>query len=430
MRRRIVLTTFGSLGDLHPYIAVALGLRERGHDAVIATSEIYRAKVEGEGLPFHPVRPDAAPLLNDPEVVRKSYDVRRGTEYIIREIALPNLEATYEDLLAAVRGADLVASHPLAYALPLAAEKLGVRWMSVALQPAVFLSTWDPPVIAAAPWLRALRRLGRLPYSAVFHLGLLRARSWAEPVVRLRAKLGLPPPRAHPLLAGMFSPFGTLAWFSRVLAAPQPDWPPHTRITGFPFYDKEAPDSALDPGLARFLDSGEPPIVFTLGSSAVMQAGSFYSESLAAVEALGARAVLLLGPHPQNRPAARLPESVFAAAYAPYSALLPRASAIVHQGGVGTTAQALRAGRPMLVVPFSHDQPDNAERVRRLGVARVLARNSYRADAAAGELRRILGDPAYARSAAAIGARVRAEDGVKEACDALELSFPSSTRAG
>jgi len=141
--------------------------------------------------------------------------------------------------------------------------------------------------------------------------------------------------------------------------------------------------------LTQFLDSGPAPIVFTLGSSAVMVAGDFYVESAAAAAELGRRAVMLVGRDPRNLPARTLPAGVIMAEYAPFSELFPRAAAIVHQGGTGTTAQALAIGTPPCwLVPFAHDQPDNAARVVRMGVARQIGRSQYRAGRVAAELRK------------------------------------------
>jgi UDP:flavonoid glycosyltransferase YjiC (YdhE family) len=173
------------------------------------------------------------------------------------------------------------------------------------------------------------------------------------------------------------------------------------------------------PPKPRFLDAGPPPLVFTLGSSAVVDAGPFYDHSVAAARLLGRRAVLLVGNDPRNQPAA-LPDGIVAFAYAPYSDLFPRAAAVVHQGGIGTTAQAMRSGRPMLVMPYAHDQPDNAERVKRLGIARTIGRHRYTPARAAAELRHLLDNPLYRQRAAAVGEQVRQEDGVRAACDALE----------
>jgi len=176
----------------------------------------------------------------------------------------------------------------------------------------------------------------------------------------------------------------------------------------------------MAPKLELFLQGGPPPIVFTLGSAAVLDAGDFYEQSALAAEQLGERAVLLVGDDPRNLPGHRVPESICIVEYAPYSRLFPRASLIVHQGGVGTTAQALRAGKPMLVMPYSHDQPDNARRVRRLGIAKVIQRHRYRADTAAGLIGEMLAEPKYRERAAVIGAQVCAENGLREAGDALE----------
>jgi UDP:flavonoid glycosyltransferase YjiC (YdhE family) len=413
--RRIVLATFGSFGDLHPYIALALGLRARGHDPILATHEIYRGKIEGLGLGFRAVRPNIDPGA-DAELIRKVMDLRKGPKVVIG-LFMDALRDSYEDTLAAVEGADLLVAHPLTFTARLVAETSGVRWASTILAPMGFLSVYDPPVIPTALFLTRFRPLGPLIYRPVFHMARRVARDWGRPWPQFRAELGLPP-ADDPLFEGQHSPDLVLALFSRHFATPQPDWPPQTVVTGFPFYDRDG-EAGLSPELARFLDAGPPPIVFTLGTSAVLTAGRFYEESAEAARRLGRRAVLLVGKGTDNRPAG-LSGEIAAFDYAPYSELLPRAAAIVHQGGVGTTAQALRSGRPMLVVPFAHDQPDNADRAARLGVARVIPSARYTAGRAARELSRILDDPSVEAKAAEVGTKVQAEDGVGTACDALE----------
>jgi UDP:flavonoid glycosyltransferase YjiC (YdhE family) len=161
-------------------------------------------------------------------------------------------------------------------------------------------------------------------------------------------------------------------------------------------------------------------VVFTLGSAAVLTAGQFYEFSARAAMKLGVRAVLLIGSDPRNRPRQTLPETICVAEYAPYSKLFPRAALVVHQGGVGTTAQCLRAGKPMLIMPYSHDQPDNARRVRRLKVARVIQRAHYTPMRVARKLRAMMAEPMFARRAELVAQRLEHEDGVRSACDALE----------
>ena len=422
--RQIVITTFGSLGDLHPYLALALGLKARGHRVTIATSPVYRPKVESEGIGFHAVRPDLSP--DDTEMIRLVMDPKKGSERVIRQVILPHLRDSYEDLSAAAASADLLVTHPITYAGPLVAAKTGIRWVSSVLAPIAFLSKYDPSVLAPAPWLTKLYPLGMA--GVINKLGKFAVRSWSEPVRKLRAEIGLPP-GGDAIFEGQHSPRLVLAMFSRLLGEPQPDWPAHTLVTGFAFYDRLDKGMGIPPELAQFLDSGPPPIVFTLGSSAVMDAGDFYVQSAAAAAELGRRAVLLVGRDPRNLLARTLPPGVITAEYAPFSEIFPRAAAIVHQGGAGTTAQALRSGRPTLVVPFAHDQPDNAARVARLGVARQIGRPQYRAGRVAAELRTMLEDPGYEARAAEVGRRIRSEDGVAAACDAIEQQAVS-VRAG
>jgi UDP:flavonoid glycosyltransferase YjiC (YdhE family) len=417
-KQRVVLTTFGSLGDLHPYIAVALGLKARGHEAVIATSGYYRDKIEALGLGFRAVRPDHPDLDADPDLVRRLMDRRKGSECVIREFVVPALRETYEDTLAAAEGADLLVSHMLTFTAPLVAQKKGIPWASTFLQPLGFFSAYDPPVLPQAPFLTKLRFLGPTFHRALFWCARRSVRSWCEPWHRLRADVGLPPTSASPLFEGQHSPSLVLALFSKLLADKQPDWPRQTVITGFQFYDRDG-EGGMPPELLQFLDDGLPPLVFTLGTSAVHDAGPFYEHSVAAARLLGRRAVLLVGKDSRNRPAS-LPDGIVAFAYAPYSELFPRAAAVVHQGGIGTTAQAMRCGRPMLVMPYAHDQPDNAGRVTRLGIARTIARHRYTPDRAAAALRELLDDPAYSKRASQVGEQVRQEDGVQAACDALE----------
>jgi UDP:flavonoid glycosyltransferase YjiC (YdhE family) len=163
-------------------------------------------------------------------------------------------------------------------------------------------------------------------------------------------------------------------------------------------------------------------VVFTLGSSAVLQAGRFYTESIAAVGRLGCRAVLLAG---NNAVHESLPRDIMVVPYAPFSTIFPRASVIVHTAGIGTCGQALAAGRPLLVMPYGFDQPDNAARLERLGVARVIARNRYSAGRAARELERLRSHTTFPQRASEVARMVAGENGVRAACEAIERLLPA-----
>ena len=416
--RRIVLTVFGTLGDLHPFLAIALGLKTRGHQVVVASYGRYREQVEALGLAFHTVRPDLySQAESDPVLARQVMDQRRGLETVVRRL-MAQLRDSFDDLSVAARGADLLVSHAMTFATRLVAEVQGIRWASMLMAPCGFLSAHDPPVIGEAPYLTPMRSLGPGFHRTLYWLMRRVIRSWGEPWHRLRSELGLPP-AGEPVLDGQHSPELVLAHFSALLGAPQPDWPPQVRLTGFPFYDPPG-DSRLHPDLETFLNDGPPPIVFTLGSSAVLDPGPFYAESINAATLLGRRAVLLVGSDARGLSAGSLPEGVAAFAYAPFSELFPRSAAVVHQGGIGTVGLGMRAGVPMLIVPHAFDQPDNAARAARLGVARVIPRRRYTATRAAFELRRLLEGQDYAGKAAEVRRRVHDEDGVGAACDALE----------
>jgi UDP:flavonoid glycosyltransferase YjiC (YdhE family) len=418
--KRILLTTFGSFGDIHPYMALALELKSRGHSPVIATSEIYREKIDGAGIEFHSVRPDIQGP-DDPgteELLRKIMDPQGGAEFLFTELIGPFLREAYEDLASAAIGADLLVTHVITFTGPLLAQKTGMPWVSTVLAPVSLWSAHDPLVPPNMPWIAPFLRAAGVTVNRGV-LGLVRrlTRPWMKPVDTLRNEIGLPPGR-HPLFEGQHSPERVLALFSEVIGEKQPDWPAQTVVTGFPFYDKKD-ETPISPELLRFLDAGPPPIVFTLGSSAVFIADDFFHQSIAAVKKMGQRAVLLIGDS-RNMPKEPLPESVVAFDYAPYGELLPRASVIVHQGGVGTTAQALRAGRPMLVMPYNHDQPDNASRIARLGVGRTLSRSRYEAPRVMAELTELLDNEKYRKRATEIGEKVRGENGAGKACDEIE----------
>jgi len=417
---RIVFSTFGTFGDVNPLIALALELKRRGHTPVLAAPAMFREKIEPLSIEFTPVRPDQDP--NDKRMVEMIWDIKKGTERGLREFLFPAIRDSYQDLLEAVTargGADLLVTGELAYAGPIVADKTGIPWASYVLAPLSFFSGYDPPVLPPYPTLSKVPsivpRIGRL----VPRFARVVTRKWSEPLYALRRELGLPEGE-NPIFDAKHSPRLVLALFSRVLGDPQPDWPRNTLITGFAFYDGDAGKTDLAPQLERFLAAGPPPLVFTLGSAAVMAAGDFYEQSAGAVEQLGERAILLVGNEPHNRPSRALSEKICVGPYAPFSKIFPRASAIVHQGGVGTTAQALKAGRPMLVMPYSHDQPDNARRVRHLGVAKVIQRKNYIAEKAANKIRDLLEDATYGRRAAEVARVIALENGVATACDALE----------
>lgn len=410
--RKILLATLGSLGDLHPCLALAMALKQRGHIVTIASTPFYRKKVEGLGLQFHPMRPDWDPT--DPALIGQCEDLKTGPEILFRRMILPHLRDTYSDLLAAAKDADLMLAGELVFAAPLVAEKLNFRWASLILSPCSFFSAHDPSVIVTVPSLIHLRKAGWRVYRAGLDLAQFSTRHWWKPIRQLRRAEGLTPD-CEPMI-DKFSPDLVLVLFSRWFAQPQPDWPQQTTQPGFVYHDGSQSGTGLSSELADFLASGEPPVVFTLGSTAVSHPGSFYQVSVEAVRRLSARAVLI-GASPETT---LVSPTILSVPYAPYSQVFPRASVIVHQGGSGTTAQSLRAGRPTLFVPWGWDQPDNAARVARAGAALSLPKNRYSVPRAVEALERLRSNPAFATNAASAAALIEHEPGVTGAVDAIE----------
>jgi rhamnosyltransferase subunit B len=415
-RRRIVLSTLGSLGDLHPIIGLALGLQARGHDVVLATSDFYRDRIEAAGLRFSALRPLAEP--DDAAMLRLVFDPRKGVEYLLRTLLLPHIGDMYDDMSAATEGADFLISGEVVLAAPLIAEKRGLPWAAAILAPFSFFSIYDPPPFPFLPGAGVLTQAPPFIQRQLLSLGRFVTRRWGEPINALRRSLGLRITE-HPILLDRFSPLLNLAMFSNVLGPPQRDWPRNVVQSGFVFYDEAGTSNAP---LQAFLQSGPAPVTFTLGSAAVMDPGRFFEESAAAARLLGTRGLLLMGKNP---PPAHLSKDLFAADYAPYSGVFAQSACVVHQGGVGTTAQALRAGVPQLVMPYAFDQPDNASRVVRMGVGRSVSRQRYRADRVVEQLQ-ALGMPGFRERARQIGRRINAENGVSKACDAVERAIQST----
>jgi UDP:flavonoid glycosyltransferase YjiC (YdhE family) len=412
---KIVISTFGSLGDTHPKIALALELRKRGHEITFALMEAYREKIEMLGFRFVPMRPHFDP--ENRELARRVMDAKGGSQLLLKEILLPNVRPMYADLSAAVAGADCLITGEGIFAAKSVVEKTGVKWISTSLAPASFLSADDPFVPPTAQWLKHFRFLGSTFHSVMFGVVRGMVKSWLGEYRLFRRELGLDE-NHDPVFDGKFSGLLHLALFSKVLGKPQPDWHRPTLQAGFCFYDGQNDLGKMPAGLTEFLDAGEPPIVFTLGSAAVMDARDFFDESAKAARILSKRAVLLYGVF--NEPPKGLDETIVGFDYAPYSLVFPRAACVVHQGGVGTTAQVLRAGVPHLFMPYSHDQPDNAARCERIGVARVVSREDYTAETAVKNLRELLLNPSYQTNAAEASQIVRAEHGTQIACDAIE----------
>lgn len=410
-RKNIVIATIGSLGDLHPCLVLGRELLNRGCRVTIATTPYYKSKVESAGLCFRAMRPDWNPT--DARLIRSCENLRRGLEVLYRQMLLPELEHTYNDLLLAVEDADLLIAGELVYAAPLVAEKSGLPWVSLILSPFSFFSCIDPSFTANLPVLFHFRKAGPAVYKAALGLGKLAARHWSNPVRRLRRKERLRR-KCEPVFEDKFSPHLVLALFSQCFAPKQRDWPQQTLQPGF-LYQPDPPSAGAFREVNQFLSAGTPPLVFTQGSTAVHNPRDFYDISVEVAKRLGVRALLIgTGTLWENGA-----NDVLAVPYVAYSHVFPKASVIIHQGGSGTTGEALRAGRPMLVVPYGWDQPDNAYRIERLGAGLHLPRSKYTVETATAAVKRLLDNPQFSANSTKLASHIQRENAIGSAVYAI-----------
>lgn len=304
-----------------------------------------------------------------------------------------------------------------------AQEVLGLPAVSVHLQPAVFRSAFRPaktPPLPVAPWLPPWGN--RLTYWLADFLALDPA--MARPLNSFRAKFGLPPVERI-MNQWIHSPDRVVGLFPEWFAPPAPDWPPQTVLTGFPLYD-EADIAPVDAELEEFLKSGDAPVAFTAGS-AMKHGDRFFEEAVRACGILGCRG-LLLSRHADNIPA-NLPPGVRHVEYAPFSRVFPRCAAVVHHGGIGTSAQGLAAGVPQLAVPMAHDQFDNGARLKALGVAEVVPARRFSARRAADALRKAMDGP-HRNAGTTFRQRLSGTNAAAETAEIVEQTFQESHQAG
>lgn len=418
----VLLFALGSYGDVHPFIGIGLRLRERGHRVTIATNEYFKPLVHHAGFEFIQIGAahEYVTLAKDRDLwhpARSARAVFGGTARYLR----PMYELARD--FAASRNDAMIVASSLAIGARIAQDAHGVPLATVHLSPSLFQSVYELPELAGmdrvpkwAPVI-AKRMLWRIANGMMDSI-------IAPPLSALRGELGLTPVR-NVLRDYWHSPTLTIGLFPDWFGRPQPDWPAQLRLTGFPLYDE--PDvTPISAELEEFLNDGDPPIAFTPGS-AMWQAHRFFATSVDTCVRLKRRG-LLLTRHEEHLPR-KLPHGVIHIHYAPFSQLLPRCAALVHHGGIGTSAQALAAGVPQLVTPFTHDQPDNAARMKRLGVSEVLPASKYSADKAIPRLRTLLTRPAVARACARVKSRFVGVDALGQTCDLIETLAPRSTRS-
>ncbi|MCP8688547.1 nucleotide disphospho-sugar-binding domain-containing protein [Marinobacterium sedimentorum] len=393
----ILLVTIGTLGDVLPFLVIGRRLQQQGLNVTIATHEHYRGKAVAYGLAFEPI---AETDLQQFTAHEHAWHPELGVSVAVDKLLLPMIEPVFELTQRLALGRNvLTLAHPHALGARIAQDlhkfPLWTLYPSAWLFQSVHARQAYPRVRMSSPdahghtplrhrlldWL-ADRVLGKAELKPGILIGRKRplwerrfGRSLfkrvsddmlAKPVNNLRQRVGLPKIEGV-LTTWCHSPQKAVGLFPSWYAEPQIDWPKHHLLSGFVEARSSAP---LPEDLQAFLNDGDAPIVFTFGSEKLDNQAAFEAAA-SACRSLGMRAVFISADD-EDVPTEQRGD-IFFVRFAPFDALFQHVSCVVHHGGMGTASAALRAGIPQLLVPYSYDQPDNAVRLRGLGVGTTLA---------------------------------------------------------
>jgi rhamnosyltransferase subunit B len=420
---KVLLPTLGSAGDVHPFLAIGQAMQARGHDVEILTNPVFEGMVQRAGLQFYPIGTPQhyAEAIGSP----KLWHPIDGLGVLWRRMARQAVEPVYRRIShhaqqvqqwQASSGETLVVmAPPLLFGARLAHEKLSTPLVT-AYTAATMLRSCDNPLTMAhwrvPSWVPRAARAAAWRALDTFKL---------EPMVAadlqsIRQSLNLPALHQSVFGEWMHSPQAGVTLFPDWFAPAPADWPPQIKQAGFPLYDGDS-GAGLAPRLSQFLDDGEPPVVFTPGS-AMGHGRAFFEAAVQSCMALGQRGILLTHDASQLPP--DLPPGVQHFTYAAFGLLLARVRALVHHGGIGSCAQALRAGLPQLLTPMAFDQFDNAMRLEILGVGACLKKGNLHFGNMTSQLQALLASASVARACKEAATKIRKDDALVTICDVLE----------
>ncbi len=416
---RVRVLTVGSQGDVRPYVALGAGLQAAGHDVRLVAHPAFEDLVRGSGLDFAPVAGDPRDMADNRQLRALHDDGRNMVRWwrTFKGVDAPLMCQRLRDCWEACQDADVIVVSVLPYLLGYAiAEKLEVPLVRAFYFPVSPTGSYPADFVPA--WLPLGERLNLATYQMQRQVLWQIVRPWVARACR--EVLG------HQTLP-ILEPFGELDrrqqlllyCYSAEVAPPPPDWGPFIDVTGYWFLDRST-DWRPPPDLAAFLDDGPPPLyIGGFGSMTNRDPAELARTVARALTLTGQRAVVLTGWG--GLQPAELPREIFAVDWVPFDWLFPRVAAVVHHGGAGTTATSLRAGVPTIIVPFFLDQFFWGRRVFELGVGpQPILRKRLEANTMAAAIEVATTDPGMRGRAAALGARIRAEDGVARAVATFE----------
>jgi rhamnosyltransferase subunit B len=411
---RVLITATGSHGDINPFIAIGRTLLGRGHQVAYVTNPYFQAQIEEAGIEFIPLGEllDLRDIKDMPEVMHP----RKGGKVVFERLLLPFADESLRVLPGILDSwkPDVVMHHHICLATAWLCEQKGIPTANGVLAPMMWMTRGDvfspmwwsplhPPAWMRWMMARTLRPMVRWMGNKFFN--------------PLRRQHGMPPLedcwgaacRGGTVNLGLWSPH---------FRGPLENDPAQGVICGFPWHDRHGAQEHAGDAVERFLAAGPEPILFSLGTAAVHVARGFYQVASDACRLIGRRGMLLVGN--SGATVKDPPPGVSLFSYVPFSCVMARCAANVHHGGIGTTGQGLRAGRPTVIVPHAHDQYDNAARAERLGVSETLRRGRLTAHRLADALTAVLDNPTIRANATLVGARLKAEDGASVAAEQIE----------
>ncbi len=407
---KILFPTLGSYGDVYPLLTLGRNLQHRGHEPIIVANPIYQSIVLKAGLDFIPLgqAQDYYDEINDPNI----WHPTRGFQLVVEYGILRMLRPLYEIIRQFDPVDTIIVSSAFLFASHIAHESHGYRFCTFHLQPSLIRSAVAPPVLsnpALPAWTPAW--LVKAYYQSMdrFFIDRLLA-----PVNVFRKELGLPAITrffAH----WIHSPQLNLGLFPDWFAPPQTDWPTNTRLTGFIPHKIE--ESHLSEASKQFIQAGEPPLVFTAGT-AMLHANQFFESAILASQILSRRAILL--SRLRGQIPLHLPENIHYAEFEPLNQLLSLSSAFIYHGGIGSLAQAMAAGVPQLIMPMSLDQPDNAARIKKLGVGDSIIPGKFKPKNVAEKLAALLNNPRLQENCRQFARCVDFEKATRDTCNLIE----------
>jgi rhamnosyltransferase subunit B len=393
---RFLIVTLGSLGDLLPFLTITKALVARGHEVSIAGSSHFEPYVEGIGVEF-------TSILSSEQIQRPAEDASLWKSSNVwrlgmKQVLEPAMRSTFELICErARRHSFVVLARPRIFGARIAAERHGTPLCTVYMSPEAF-NACDPNSLASQ-WR-----------------GISGDEVFGPDINAYRRELGM-----HPVSniceQWMHSPENCLGLFPEWFCPPRSCWPVQATMTGFVTHDD--PLAGVPPPLAtleEFLQAGYPPVVFTPGTG-MPRAANFFSESLSVCAAMGLRAIFLTHNHAQLP---SLPHWALHADYIPMRGFLERTAALVHVGGAGTCAQAIRAGVPQLLVPTVGDQFDNSLNVENLGLGITVPMSKYEEKVVTTRLTELTSSASVRKACKLYASMLASDNALEKTCDYLE----------